>query len=83
MRRVAAVPSFQQFMLRRESIHLYRQVWRLSRHLDPAAASEIRHFAKSMFIQHKSVDDPNTIKFLIADGKRQIKVLQESVFMIQ
>ena len=77
------VPSFQMFMLRRDAIHLYRNIWRLTRHLDSSSALEIRQMARNSFVQNENATDVDMIKFLIADGRKQIKILQDSVFMVK
>ncbi len=80
---LSRVPSFQMFMLRREAIHLYRNIWRLTRHLDPSNAREIRKMARNSFVQNENASDVDMIKFLIADGRKQIKILQDSVYMVK
>lgn len=57
-------------------LNLYRQVFRMSRKLDPVQRREIRGFARHEFEIMRNVDDADQIKYLLSNGKRQLQVCQ-------
>jgi hypothetical protein len=75
------VPSLQEFMLRREAVGLYIKVCRLTKHMEADSGHDLRRMARQMYDDNKCQKDVDMIKFLIAEGRKQLKVLEGAVLM--
>jgi hypothetical protein len=73
--------SLKAFLLRREVLHLYRELFRSTSGLDNAL--ELRTLIRAEFERNRLVDDPDHIKHLLISGKRDAKVLSEQVGMVR
>jgi len=73
------VLTLKQFLLRQESLKLYRQVLRVARQVGGHQRAEIEAWARSDFEQHRHQQDPESIKYLLHNGRQMLKQLQQSM----
>ncbi|XP_022654957.1 LYR motif-containing protein 2-like isoform X1 [Varroa jacobsoni] len=72
--------TFTQFMLRQQSLKLYRDILRSLRQLDNKdQAKEIRQWARQDFESCRHLQDPEAIKMHLARGKLALKELHASL----
>lgn len=67
----------QSFIYRAQVVSLYRKFIREIRGLPPASHAEIRTEIKSGFEAQRSVPDLPAIKYLLSDGRKRLKLLDD------
>jgi len=68
--------TLKHFILRSEVLKLWRQILNETRALQPEAQREVREWAKLHFRQNRDVQDLTQIKFLLSEGRKQMKQIR-------
>ncbi|XP_003747571.1 LYR motif-containing protein 2 isoform X2 [Galendromus occidentalis] len=72
--------TFMQFVLRQQSLKLYREILRSLKQLDNKdQAREIKQWARQDFECYRNLQDPEVIKMHQARGKLALKELRASL----
>ncbi|XP_070568280.1 LYR motif-containing protein 2-like [Ptychodera flava] len=74
--------SLTQFMLRQQSLRLYRDILRALREVqNEEHRKELKEWARSEFKQNKGEKDELTIKMMLSRGRLTLKELQSAIAM--
>jgi hypothetical protein len=73
--------SLRGFVLRGEVLKLYRSFLRTAQKAPPAAQGEVREQIRQGFEAHRGETDNYARKYLLSDGRAQLKQLRETLLM--
>ncbi|KAF2148689.1 hypothetical protein K461DRAFT_282163 [Myriangium duriaei CBS 260.36] len=75
--------SLEHFVQRQRAIALYRDISRALKKIPPSPTrSEMHHFARTEFEQHRAVTDISHIRYLISTGRTQFDSMKRYVEQI-
>eukprot|EP01147_Barroeca_monosierra_P006041 gene6041-7356_t len=74
------IPTFKQFMLRQDSLRLYKDIFRTIRRVDDAYYRDyLADWARREFKMYKKETDDREIRLLIAQGRKRLGEFQTSM----
>lgn len=74
--------SLRGFILRGEALKLYRSFLRTAQQAPPSARGEVRQQIRLGFEAHRSQTEEYARKYLLSDGRAQLKQLRDT-FMLR
>eukprot|EP01135_Chromosphaera_perkinsii_P005159 Nk52_evm7s319 gene=Nk52_evmTU7s319 len=78
------IPSLKEFMVRREVLQLYRDVFRATRKVpDEKSKAYLRKWARDDIERYRNVDDKHKIRHLLFEGRKALDELIVSMRLVK